>query len=176
MTRDTISLTLPDLSAFARTLRTQLGDEAPPGHQSLLNLLARAGGYRNYQHLRATQDGPVAPPADGTAVSRALRWFDAQGGRLTGWPSKRSVRQLCLWAFWAQLPPGRYDEREISAMIEPMMAFRDPAQVRRSLVEDGQLKRNRDGTGYERQPARPDATAQAVIAAVTRRRNGGVGG
>ena len=106
-------------------------------------------------------------------MTRALGWFDAQG-RLTGWPAKRSVRQLCLWALWAQLPPGRYDEREISALIEPMMAFRDPAQVRRSLVEDGQLKRNRDGTGYQRQPARPDATAQAVIAAVTRRR-GGVG-
>jgi len=171
MTRDTISLTLPDLSAFARTLRGQLGDEAP-GHQSLLNMLARAGGYRNYQHLRATQEGPVTP-ADGAAVSRALGWFDAQG-RLTGWPAKRSVRQLCLWALWAQLPPGRYDEREISALIEPMMAFRDPAQVRRSLVEDGQLARNRDGTGYRRQPAHPDATAQAVIAAVTRRR-GGVG-
>lgn len=166
MTRDTIALTLPDLSAFARGLRAELGDAAP-GHQSLLNLLARAGGYRNYQHLRATQAGPVAP-VDGAALSRALRWFDDQG-RLTAWPAKRSVRQLCLWAFWAQLPQGRFNEREISDLITPMMTFNDPAQVRRSLVEDGQLKRNRDGTGYERQPAQPDATAQAVIAAVARR-------
>ncbi len=167
MTRETISITLPDLSAFARGLRAEMGEGAP-GHQRLLNMLARAGGYRNYQHLRAVQQGPVAP-VDGGAVSRALGWFD-EAGRLTGWPAKRQVRQLCLWALWAQLPPGRHDERAFSALLEPMMRFRDPAQIRRSLVEDGLVSRNRDGTGYQRQPARPDATAQAVIAGVMRRR------
>jgi hypothetical protein len=43
-----------DVSDFARTLRRQLDAmQRTPGHVEMLNLLARAGGYRNIQHLRA---------------------------------------------------------------------------------------------------------------------------
>ena len=52
MPRETIPLSIDDLSRFARTLAGELGDAAP-SHLSLMNMLARAAGFRNYQHLRA---------------------------------------------------------------------------------------------------------------------------
>ncbi|SFI61056.1 DUF2087 domain-containing protein [Celeribacter neptunius] len=174
MTREIISLTLPDVSAFARALKTDLasdlGDQTP-GHQTILNAVARAGGYRNFQHLKATQVGiePVAP-VEGRALSRVLARF-TQDGLLDSWSTKRKIRQLCLWALWAQVPPRKnFTEREISDLFDTMTRFRDPAQIRRSLAEDGLLSRNRDGSVYTRVEARPDATAQAIIREVTRRR------
>ncbi|MFD1343617.1 DUF2087 domain-containing protein, partial [Litorisediminicola beolgyonensis] len=73
MTRQPVSLTIPDLSRFARSLRGGLAQ--PPGQQETLNLLARAAGFRNFQHLSARQRG-APPPADAEAVARALRAFD----------------------------------------------------------------------------------------------------
>lgn len=182
MTRETIFLTLPDVSAFARTLKSDLGttsgDAAPssgplsaPSHQSLLNAIARAGGYRNFQHLKATQTGsdPVAP-AEGRVVTRALLRFDAQG-LMTSWSTKRKLRQYCLWALWAQVPSRTaFSEREISDLFDTMTMFRDAAQIRRSLIEDGRMDRNRDGSRYMRVEARPDETALAVIKEIRRRR------
>ncbi|WP_434286638.1 DUF2087 domain-containing protein [Celeribacter sp. SCSIO 80788] len=172
MTRESISLTLPDVSAFARVLKSEFDGGAIPGHQSLLNAIARAGGYRNFQHLKATQTGtdPVEP-VEGRAVSRALARF-TPAGLLESWSTKRKVRQHCLWALWAQVPPRTvFSERTISELFDGMTAFRDPAQIRRSLIEDGLLERNRDGSRYVRLEARPDATAQAVIREVIRRRS-----
>jgi Uncharacterized protein conserved in bacteria (DUF2087). len=174
MTREVLSLTLPDVSAFARALKADLDDAAqsPPGHQTLLNAIARAGGYRNFQHLKATQTGtgPVEP-VEGRAVSRALARFTPEG-LLESWSTKRKVRQHCLWALWAQVPPRtEFTERTISELFDSMTVFRDPAQIRRSLIEDGLLERNRDGSCYIRLESRPDVTAQAVIREVTRRRS-----
>lgn len=173
MTREAISLTLPDVSAFARALKSEFDDggDAAPGHQSLLNAIARAGGYRNFQHLKATQAGsdPVEP-VEGRAVTRALARFNSEG-LLESWSTKRKVRQHCLWALWAQVPSRTaFTERAISDLFDSMTAFRDPAQIRRSLIEDGLLERNRDGSRYVRLEAKPDATAQAVIREITRRR------
>lgn len=170
MTRETISLTLPDVSAFARALARDLGDTAP-SHQSLLNVVARAGGYRNFQHLKAVAvDAPPAAPVDGRAVTRALERFDA-AGRLTDWPARRKIRTLCLWALWAQVPPRvTFSEREISALFDELATFADAAQIRRSLIEEGLLTRTRDGAVYARVEAAPDPTAQTVIATVTRKR------
>lgn len=54
MTKDTLPLPVPDLSTFARSLRKELA-LAPdlPGHLALMNMAARAAGFRNVQHLRA---------------------------------------------------------------------------------------------------------------------------
>ena len=53
MTKDTLPLPVPDLSAFARSLRKEL-TAAPevPSHLALMNMLARSAGFRNFQHLR----------------------------------------------------------------------------------------------------------------------------
>lgn len=174
MTRERISLTIPDVSAFARTLKSNFDEdlgEASPGHQTLLNAIARAGGYRNFQHLKATH-GPADPvePPETRALTRAMARFD-EDGLLTDWPSKRKTRQHCLWALWAQVPPRKtMSEKEISALFDTMMCYRDAAQVRRSLVEDKLLIRNRDGSQYTRVEATPDATSREVIRAVKARR------
>jgi hypothetical protein len=162
--RQPISMTIADVSGFARALRHEApGAEA--GHQSWLNHIARAAGFRNYQHLSAARKG-AEPPADPAKVARALRWFDAEG-RFARWPSKQSVRELCLWAVWARLPPGEeWDERAISARIDDLTALKDAAQIRRSFVEMGLFTRNIDGTGYARVERRPPPEARALIAAL----------
>ena len=170
MTREPISLTLPDVSAFARALKSDLGAEAVP-HQTLLNAIARAGGYRNFQHLSAAQGGaaPIETP-EGRAVTRALARFD-EAGLMASWSTKRKVRQTCLWALWAQVPARTvFTERQISDLFDTMTTFRDPAQIRRSLIEDGLLTRTLDGSQYTRVEVTPDVTAREVIRAVNKRR------
>ena len=172
MTREAIPMMVPDVNAFARRLRDELGKtDASPGHQRLLNLVARAGGYRNFQQLKATHGAEVAEePVDGRLVNKVLARFD-DDGRLNGWSARRKIRQYCLWALWAQVPPRTdFSEREISDLFHTMMTFRDAAQIRRSLLEDRLLERERDGSRYRRVEARPDSTARAIIRTVTARR------
>lgn len=160
--RNSIPLSIDDLSGFARRLRAGL--ETPPSHQQMLGLIARAAGYRNYQHLRAQT--PTAPRADPKRVSRALRHFDGQG-RLLRFPGRTAMQALCLWPLWARIEPVKtFDEREISAQIDAFCAFRDAAQIRRTMVENRMLERTRDGAVYTRIEARPGADALALIAAL----------
>ncbi len=160
--RQPISLSIPDVSGFAKALRLDApGTDA--GHQSWLNHIARAAGFRNYQHLSAVRKD-AEPPADPAKVTRALRWFDEQG-RFARWPSKQSVRELCLWAIWARLPAGQvWDERGVSERIDALTALQDAAQIRRSFIEMGLFTRNIDGTGYTRVERRPPPEARALIA------------
>jgi hypothetical protein len=56
--RELLPLQCADLSAFAKSLRTQLATHQAlsaelPGHVQLLNMLARAAGHRNVQSLKA---------------------------------------------------------------------------------------------------------------------------
>lgn len=171
MTRDTIPLPVADLSAFSRALARQLTEAAAPAaHQSLMNMLARAGGFRNLQHLRASAQAaarlearPVDEPADHALVARALVLFD-EAGRLTRWPARRSVQILCLWALWAQLAPGGgRTEREISAALNALHDFGDAALLRRDMVMLGLLRRTPDCTDYARIERRPPPEARALI-------------
>lgn len=165
MSRDTISLSIEDVSAFAKALRHDLSLEV--GHQSVLNAVARAAGFRNHQHLVAKRAGVLSePPINHARLTRALRWFD-DAGRLTAWPSKYSLQQLCLITFWARMPPRTVlSEREISDLFHKSMAFRDAAQVRRGLVDVGLVTRTADGSAYTRVERRPDPTERALIARV----------
>lgn len=170
MTRQPISVSIPDVADFARALRAQL-PETEGGHQTWLNRIARAAGYRNFQHLSALQKG-AEPLADQAKVTQALRRFDAKG-RFASWPARQSQRDLCLWAIWARLPTAtEWDEREISRLIDASTALKDAAQIRRSLVEMGLLKRNRDGTGYSRLERRPTPEARALISALNKNNAG----
>ena len=91
MTRVQWPLHAADISSFARSLASQLADEAhPPGHQKLLNMLARAAGHRNLQSLRAAPRA-LASQADvpslegastaplGPLARKALSQFDSIG-------------------------------------------------------------------------------------------------
>ncbi|MEM9795783.1 MAG: DUF2087 domain-containing protein [Pseudomonadota bacterium] len=164
MTREAIPLFLDDVSQFAKALRGQLAPSPP--HQATLNAVARAAGFRNFQHLKAAQigaDRTAEPPPDMARVRRAAARFDATG-RFTGWPTKHSQRVLCLWPIWARLDPkGIWAEQEISTVIHAQCTFRDAAGIRREMVGEGMLTRNRDGSVYRRVNLTPDATARALI-------------
>jgi hypothetical protein len=138
--RTRVPLHSEDLSGFAKSLRRQLiehhaGHPEPPGHQALLQMLARAAGHRNLQALQALApmlaDGPAAEPppevpaAEATpapvlsaAAAKCLTQFD-DWGRLTRWPHKHGVQRLAMWVLWTRFDPGRrYTEREVNELLK----------------------------------------------------------
>lgn len=165
MTREAIPLFIDDLSQFARRLSAELPGAA--GHQSWLNMLARAGGFRNWQHLRAISgDKDPEPAPNMTHVSKAQRCFDDQG-RYMRWPKTVTVQLLCMWPIWARIPPGTgLHERELSALIDALTTFRDAARIRRSMIEAGMLRRTRDGSRYDRVEQKPPPEARMLIASL----------
>jgi hypothetical protein len=161
--RDVVQLSIPDLSSFAKALRAGLAQ--PPSHVETLNLIARAAGYRNYQHLKARQPEQRAATVDDRQVAKALRYFHQ--GSFSEWPAKTGVQRLCLWALWAQLPAKtQMRESDISARLHAMCRFRDAAQIRRAMVEHAMVTRDREGTCYQRIEQEPPAEARALIAAL----------
>lgn len=178
MSKDLIPLYAEDISAFAKALGRQLSAaEAPPKHLALMNMLARAGGFQNYQHLRKASAGQARPeavpePLDLKLVARAERLFDA-AGQLSFWHGKRSVQDLCTWVLWAQLPKGEHmNERQISTRLDAMHSFGDAAVLRRRMVTLGLAARARDGSDYLRLEQAPPAEARALIARISARPRG----
>lgn len=178
MTRIPTHLTVDDLSAFTRALGAQLGAESP-GHLKLMNMLARAGGFQNVQHLRAVQAAgrrragqvePVQAAVDQRLVERALNQFD-DTAVLLRWPARRSVQTLALWALWAQVPAGQaLSEKQVNAILCELHGFGDPATLRRTMIACKLLTRQRDGSAYRRLEQAPPAEARQVIAALSQRR------
>lgn len=178
MSKKPIPLTAPDVSQFARQLTRQLKEQAdPPSHLSVMNMLARAAGFRNYQHMRAAHaargrmdEAPPQQAADFRLVERTLNQFDRQG-RLVRWPSRRPVQELCLWVFWADLPPATpLPEKKVNALLDAAHLFGDAAILRRSMIGLGLVTRNRDGSNYRRQEKRPPVEARELIRRVRTRR------
>ncbi|OWY40841.1 hypothetical protein CEK28_00780 [Xenophilus sp. AP218F] len=132
-----------DISELARSLKRQWAQQTQaPSHLQWLNMLARAAGFQNFQHLRAEHERPVAAePAAASPALRLLRHFDAQG-RLIRWPKKFSEQRACLWALWSGLPRGvEWREADINAAIRALEAFGDHVLIRRELVEGGWIGR-----------------------------------
>ncbi|MFZ1663392.1 MAG: DUF2087 domain-containing protein [Paracoccaceae bacterium] len=176
MPRDTIALTIRDLSAFTRTLRRDLAaTDSFPGHLALMNMLARAAGYANFQHLRATPDHLTgdapdpAPEPDRKLLDAALRVFDSQG-RMTRWPTRIPVQKLCVWVLWSHLPPRRtMAEPEVNITIDNWHTFGDRAILRRSLIEHGLATRTPDGRAYRRIESEPPAEVLALLGVLSAR-------
>jgi hypothetical protein len=174
MSKVTIPLFSEDISNFSKALRAQLSKaEGVPNHLALMNMLARAAGFQNLQHMQAnaaaerrlSQSAPVED-VDHRRVERALRMFDDEG-RMTVWPSKRAVQDLCLWVFWAALPRGKVlHEREVNAILERLHLFDDAPILRRTLATQGFLTRNTDGSDYRRVEQQPPPEALALLAAL----------
>lgn len=159
MSRTQIPLRVDDLSPFAKTLRQGLAQhQGVPSHVELLNLIAKAAGFGNYQHLRAdaeAADRLVAaaepgPRADLGQVTKTARYFD-DDGVLTSWPSRLAHQTLSQWVFWSRIRRGEtYDERGISDLIKGWHAFGDHAIIRRAMVDAKMLERNQNGREYRR--------------------------
>lgn len=171
--RDALPYSAPDLSALARHLARELAASPDlPRHLSLMNMLARGAGFRNYQHLRASAAaaGKLAaraePVADLTRVAQARRYFDAQG-RLASWPAKTSLQHLCLWVLWSRLPKGQsMTEREVSTLLNQWHGFGDAAILRRTLWELRLVSRTPDARDYRRVEQAPPPEARELIRAV----------
>jgi hypothetical protein len=163
-----------DISALARSLKGQLAHcDSQPSHLELLNMLARANGYRNFQHYRAQLaaknqlETPLPAPepeqVDFTRVKRLLRIFDSEG-KLTRWPPKRSQQELCLWVLWARLPARQVlAEKEINLLLNDNHLFGDHALLRRWLCDYGMMTRTRDGREYRRVEKAPPAEALELL-------------
>lgn len=181
MSRTPLPFAVDDLAAFARSLAGQLADhDGRPGHVELLNMLARAGGFRNWQHLHAQHATladlatPPTPavPVDTDRLARIARYFDDEG-YLLRWPGKAGHRPDCLWVLWAALPP-RTDmhEREVNERLNERHRFGDHALLRRELVDRELLWRTVDGRRYRRIEKAPPPEARALIRLITARRAG----
>jgi hypothetical protein len=175
VTKDLIAFSTPDVSALAKSLRGQLETHAgPPGHVEMLNMLARAVGRRNFQHLRADAkaraaleaapaEAVAAGPVDHALVLRAARCFNAQG-RMAHWPARTRLQDLCLWGLWAQLPPEMVmTEQQISARLAALNAFGDHATLRRILCNNGLVSRTDDCRQYRRVEQAPPPEGRALI-------------
>jgi hypothetical protein len=181
MPRELTPLVAADLSTFAKTLRMQWAERhahgmGVPSHVEMLNLLARAAGHRNVQALRATRAPNLpraAAPTRGArdaalseAANRALRLFDATG-RLSRWPTKRSLQVLVLWSLWLRFDAKRrYSEREVNEVLNAHHAFGDHCLLRRELIEMKLLTRTPGGAEYRKVAARPDEEVVALLRAL----------
>lgn len=173
MPREALPLWVDDMSTFAKSLRTQLikhfeARAEPPGHQTLLNMLARASGGRNLQQLKAQ---PAVAPRGVQSLDveltelgrRALHQFDEQG-RLIRLPAKRFVLLLVLWGLWMRFDAKRpYLESEVNQILNAWHCFGDHCSLRRDLVTQGLLARTADSSVYTKLPARPNAEAAALM-------------
>ena len=172
MSKDAMPLYVGDVSVLARNLRHRLEQsETVPGHVEMLNILARAGGYRNFQHLKAQHDerrGLDLPERTSAElnlklVKRIVRLFDEQG-YLTRWPRKYSERILCLWVMWSRIESRRdYNECQISELLEQQHLFEDHALLRRELADHRMVERTPDGRCYRRVEVQPPAEALEVF-------------
>jgi hypothetical protein len=163
MSRTLIPLSVSDTSSFAKSLRTLLAEhEGLPSHLELLNMLARAAGYGNFQSLRAVVGNDVdeerfAPPTrnvdpepDRRLVERIGRCFD-DVGRLMRWPSRRTDQIAVLWVLWSKFPsPRDLPETEVNAFLRGRHLFGDHALLRRELCDLGLLSRTPNGSVYRR--------------------------
>ena len=177
MSRESLPIVLPDLSAFARALARELKDRPlaePPGHVEMLNIVARAAGHRNVQALRAAATLPEAltapedlppPPLLTPNAKKALQQFDSRG-RLVRWQNKFSVQVLAMWVLWTLFDAKRpYTEKEVNAVLKEANAFGDHVTLRRELINHRLLARKSDCSEYWKLPARPDDETRALLAA-----------
>jgi len=175
MSRIPLPMSVGDVSAFARTLRTRLLEsETVPSHVELLNIIAKAGGFRNFQHLKAQHEPVETVEVTETAaqavteedlkrIKRLLRLFDAEG-RLIRWPGKFTLRMLCLWAMWSHIPArDTLSEAEINDLLGRWHLFEDHALLRREMADHGMVRRTADGRQYSRIEQQPPAAALELI-------------
>ena len=173
MSKTLLPLHVGDISAFARSLGSQLADcGRTPGHVELLNMLARSSGHKNFQHLRASalqavQTAPPPPavpePVDQARLKRLARLFDREG-LLLRWPGKRGMEASCLWVIWSRIPARQsFSETQLNDLLNTLHSFGDHALIRRGLIDCGLMTRTPDGREYRRVELKPTAEALALL-------------
>lgn len=184
MTRIAIPLSITDLSAFTKRLRSALeqrltASSPVPSHLELLNLLAQSAGFRNYQTLKAdipaepaavSTETPHVPniktPALSATARKALMQFDASG-QLVRLPNKLSVQRMAMWALWIHFQADRlYSEKEVNQILNAHHRFGDQATLRRELVNMQLLGRKSDCSAYWKEMQAIDDEVGSFLAAL----------
>jgi hypothetical protein len=169
MPRTQLAYAVNDVSEAARSIRDQLSKlDRLPSHVEVLNMLARAAGFRNFQHYRAGSAHAVVPPQfDEGKVDKVARYFGA-AGRLQQWPSRQAHGVLCLWVLWSRLPRGAdFTEAEIGEVLDAWHTFGYRALLRRALVDHGLVDRTVDGGRYTRIELAPPPELVPLLARIT---------
>jgi len=74
-------------------------------------------------------------------------------GRLTLWPSKRTVQLVALDYLATKFEAGKvYSEKDVNMLLNQLHTFKDSALLRRELYERGLLNRAKDGSEYWHTP------------------------
>jgi hypothetical protein len=153
MSRTTYPFYTSDISALARSLKQQWALEpAAPSHLQILNMLARAAGFSNYQHLRAAAEAPVPTSISSFSplTKRLLRLFNDEGC-LIRWPGKFSEQLPAIWPIWASIPAGQeMNETTLNEWIKSAEVMGDHVLLRRELVNYKLLTRTPDCRVYQR--------------------------
>jgi hypothetical protein len=179
--REMVPLHTADVSLFCKNLRQQLESSglAPPGHLTLLNMVARSAGFRNYQTLKArpvvVEAAPVVEESIAEAIAlprgstvplpmrRLLTCFDTQG-RLMRWPNKFAAQQIAIWAIWSRIPAHReLTEKQINDYIARYHTYGDVATLRRELVNAKLLWRTVDCRVYRKEAPRPSVETKQFL-------------
>lgn len=177
MSKTLIPFHSPDITLLARALVRRFQDiEHTPGHVEMLNLLAQASGFRNFQALRASYLAKarlVTPQQMPTEVDyrliKRLRSYFDNDGRLIRKPKKYSHLQHCLWIIWSRLPPRQtLHERELNTLIQAQENIGDHVLLRRELVDGGWLTRTADGSEYRRLERRMPVESIALMKMLSR--------
>lgn len=187
MSKTRSGMVVTDVSAFAKAIRKELlgretgTDHTPVSHLELLNILARSAGFRNFQHLKASQAAetrldtvvefpPEPEPIDHRKIEQILRCFDEEGVLLR-WPKKTSHQRLALWWCWAAMPARRdLTEPEVNAVLKRLNDFGDHVLMRREMIDWGMMTRSLDCKVYRRVETRPSAEAASLIARLQERK------
>ncbi len=78
-----------------------------------------------------------------------LRRFLDDEGRLKQWPGKQAMKALAVEYLATKVQRGcDYTETDINGLVNRWHTFGDFFLLRRSLVEYGYLRRERDGSRY----------------------------
>lgn len=177
MSKQVTPLFVEDVSTFSRALTKQLGQNTQAlTHVRMLNMLAKASGFRNFQHMKSAQSSQARLAKDAASeavdyalVERCLNQFDG-AGRLIRWPARNKVQQVCIWVLWSKLPAGQtLTEREVSDILNDQHGIGDPATLRRVMVGYEMLQRNKDGSEYLRVEQKLPVEAVALIGALKSR-------
>ncbi len=190
-----VPFTVADISALAKSLRTAFASaEKVPGQVQMLNWLAKAAGYQNYQSLlvhsgqrSATAETVANPSAQLVAATeraklkvpkteldaslsahgaKALTQFSVDG-KLTRWPHKFVVQRIAMWGLWIRFDSKRkYSEKDVNSVLNAWHLFGDHATLRRELVNMDLLARKPDCSVYWKQPQQPSDEIQAFLRAL----------
>ena len=78
-----------------------------------------------------------------------LRKFLNEDGQIHRYPNKMQAQQLLIGYLATKIEKGvKYSEKEINALLNEWHTYKDPARLRRDLVDFGVMERTADGAEY----------------------------